>query len=64
MISQEIETMCPIGWSKGHVILKFMAIVIPLVKFDICSLQTNLAEKKNGISNVALDESKDQVSYT
>ena len=41
-----------------------MAIVIPLVKFDICSLQTNLAEKKNGISNVALDESKDQVSYT
>ena len=43
MISQEIETMCPIGWSKGHVILKFMAIVIPLVEFDIYFLKLEYA---------------------
>ena len=39
MISHGIKTACPLGWSKGHVIVKSMAIVIPLVEFDICSLE-------------------------
>ena len=39
MISHGIETVHPFGWSKGHVIMKSMATVIPLVKFDICSLE-------------------------
>ena len=39
VISHEIETVCPFGWSKWHVIMKFVAMVIPLVKFDICSLE-------------------------
>ena len=37
MISHGIEIMCPLRWSKRHVIMKSMVIVIPLVKFDICS---------------------------
>ena len=28
-----------IGWSKGHVIMKSVVIVIPLVEFDIGSLE-------------------------
>ena len=39
MISYEIETVCPLRLSKGHVIMKFVGIVIPLVEFDICSLE-------------------------
>ena len=39
MITRGIETMCPIWWSKGHVIMKYAAAVIPLVEFDICSLE-------------------------
>ena len=39
MISHGIEIVCPLGLSKGHVIMKSMAIVIPLVKFDIRSLE-------------------------
>ena len=39
MISHGIETMCPIRWSKGHVIMKSVATIIPLVEFDICSLE-------------------------
>ena len=39
MISHGIEIECPIGWSKGHVIMKSMAIIILLVEFDICSLE-------------------------
>ena len=39
MIFDEIKKMCPIGLSKGHVIMKSMATVIPLVEFDICSLE-------------------------
>ena len=39
MISHGIKAMCPLGWSKEHVIMKFMIIVIPLVEFDICSLK-------------------------
>ena len=38
MISHKIEIMCSFGWSKGHVIMKFVVIVISLVEFDICSL--------------------------
>ena len=34
-----IETMCPFRWSKGHVIMKFVATVIPLMEFDMCSLE-------------------------
>ena len=37
--SFEIEIVCPLGWFKGHVIMKYVAIVIPLVEFDICSLE-------------------------
>ena len=39
MISYVIETVCLLGLSKGHVIIKFLATVIPLVEFDICSLE-------------------------
>ena len=39
MISHGIETVCPLGWSKGNVIMKFVAAIIPLVEFDICSLK-------------------------
>ena len=39
MISQGIEIVCSLRWSKKHVIMKFVAIVIPLVEFDICSLE-------------------------
>ena len=39
MIYHKIETMCPIGWFKGHVIIKFVVTVIPLLEFDICSLE-------------------------
>ena len=39
MISHGIEIVCPLKWSKGHVIMKSMAIVIPLVEFDICTLE-------------------------
>ena len=39
MISQGIEIVCPLRWSKGHVIMKYAAIVIPLVEFDILSLE-------------------------
>ena len=31
--------MCHIGWSKGQVIMKYVATIIPLVKFDIYSLE-------------------------
>ena len=31
--------MCPLGWYKGHMIMKSMAIVIPLMEFNICSLE-------------------------
>ena len=39
MISHGFETACPLGSSKGLVIMKFMALVIPLVEFDIFSLE-------------------------
>ena len=31
--------MCPLSLSKGRVIIKFVATVIILVEFDICSLE-------------------------
>ena len=39
MISHGFEKVCPFGCSKGHVIIKYVNIIIPLVKFDICSLE-------------------------
>ena len=39
MISHRIKTMCPLGWSKGHVIIKSMIAVIPLMELDIGSLE-------------------------
>ena len=39
MISHVIETVCPLEWSKGHVIMKYVVIVISLMEFDICSLE-------------------------
>ena len=39
MIFDEIKKMCPIGLSKGHVIMKFVATIIPLVEFDMCSFE-------------------------
>ena len=38
-ISHGFEIACPLGQSKGHVIIKFMVVEIPLVEFDICSLE-------------------------
>ena len=29
--------MCLFEWSKGHVIMKYVVIVIPLIEFDICN---------------------------
>ena len=39
MISYGIEVVCPLRWSKGDVIMKSMAIVIPLMEFDIWFLE-------------------------
>ena len=39
MISHGIEIMCHLGWSKGYVIMKYVAIVISSVEFDICFLK-------------------------
>ena len=39
MIAHRIKTVCHLGWSKGNVIMKSMVILIPLVEFDICSLE-------------------------
>ena len=39
MISHGIETVYSIGRSKRHVIMKYVAIIIHLVEFDICSLE-------------------------
>ena len=39
MISRGIETVCPFRGFKGHVIMKSVATIIPLVEFDICSLE-------------------------
>ena len=39
MIYHGIETMCLIGWSQRHVIMKFMVVIISLVEFNICSLK-------------------------
>ena len=39
MISYGIEVVCPLRWSKGEVIMKSMAIVIPLMEFDIWFLE-------------------------
>ena len=35
MLSHRIERVCLLGWSKGHVIIKSMATIIPLVEFSI-----------------------------
>ena len=37
IISHEIKIMCHFGWSKGHVIMKFVVTVIHSMEFDICS---------------------------
>ena len=42
MISHGIETVCPIGWSKGHVIMKFVATVIPLMELDIGEIYNSM----------------------
>ena len=39
MISNGIETVCPLVWSKRHVIMKFVVIIISLVEFDVCSFE-------------------------
>ena len=39
MISHGIEIVSPLEWSKGHVIMKYVVVVIPLVEFDRCSLK-------------------------
>ena len=39
MIFYGIEIVCPFGLSKGHVIMKFVVAIIPLVEFDICFLE-------------------------
>ena len=47
MISHRIETACPLGWSKGHVVMKFVATLIPLMEFDICSLELQYVNWSN-----------------
>ena len=39
MISHGIETTCLFRWSKRHAIMKSIIAIIPLVEFDICSLE-------------------------
>ena len=39
MISHGIKIVCSLGQSKGHVIMKSMVAVIPLMEFNICSLE-------------------------
>ena len=39
IITHRIEILCPIGWSKCHVIMKFVATVIPLMEFDTWFLE-------------------------
>ena len=39
IISHGFDTKCPFRCLKGNVIMKFVVVVIPLVEFDICSLQ-------------------------
>ena len=39
MIFHGIKTVCLLRLSKGHVIIKSVATVIPLVEFDIYSLE-------------------------
>ena len=39
MISHRIEIVCLLRISKEHLIIKSVAIVIPLVEFDIFSLE-------------------------
>ena len=39
MISHGIETVYSIGRSKGHVIMKYVATIVHLVEFHICSLE-------------------------
>ena len=34
-LSHKIEIVCFLGWSKGHVIMKSVVTIIPLVEFDI-----------------------------
>ena len=31
--------ICPPGWSKEHVVIKYIVVVIPLAEFDICFLE-------------------------
>ena len=38
-ISHEIEIICPFGCFKGHVIMKSMVVIIPIMEFDISSLE-------------------------
>ena len=37
MISHGIETVCPLGYYKVHMIMKYVSTIIPLVEFNICS---------------------------
>ena len=39
MISHGFETICLLRLSKGHVIMKFMVVIIPLVEFHIHFLE-------------------------
>ena len=39
MISHEFKITCPIEWFKRHVIMKSIIVIIPLMEFNICSLE-------------------------
>ena len=58
MISYGIEAICPLGWSKRHVIMKFVVAVIPLIKFNICFLKFKYISWLNnrGICNSRIGE--------
>ena len=47
MISHGIEIVCSLGWSKGYVIMKYVTTIIPLVEFDICSLELEYVNRSH-----------------
>ena len=63
MISYEIESMFPIGWSKGYVIMKYVATIIHLVEFDKSFFELEYviwSHKKHGIYNWRIWENLDK----
>ena len=41
--SHGIKIMCTLRWSKGHAIMKFVALIMSLMEFNICFLDLEYA---------------------